>query len=105
MPACSACIQSNRWTRPAVACAAEQTDAIVTLEEHNCRGGLGSAVADVLAQSGFGVPFGKIAVPDRFFSKAGSQAHFQAMMGDPVEMVTRLLSRQNVAASQKGRAA
>lgn len=91
----------------AVLCAAEQTGAIVTLEEHNCRGGLGSAVADVLAQAGIGVPFGKVAVPDRFFSKAGSQSHFQLLLGDPIELVVRLLSRNKVdkAPSQKGLAA
>ncbi len=71
--------------------AARETEAIVTLEEHNCHGGLGSAVADVLATAGTGVPFGKIAVPDRFWHVAGSQAHFRGLAGDPAELVVRLL--------------
>jgi len=80
----------------AVLRAARETRAIVTLEEHNCQGGLGSGVADVLAQACAGVPFAKVAVPDRFWHVAGSQAYFQAMAGDPVELVIRLLeAKQN----------
>lgn len=75
----------------AILAAARQTGAIVTLEEHNCRGGLGWAVADVLARAGTGVPFGKVAVPDRFWHEAGSQSHFQAMLDDPAELVIGLL--------------
>lgn len=94
----------------AVLTAARQTGAIVTLEEHNCRGGLGSAVADVLALAGAAVPFGKIAAPDRFWHEAGSQKHFQALMGDPAELVMRLVKRRPFARKaraeqRKGRAA
>ena len=82
--------------------AARETAAIVTLEEHNCHGGLGSAVADVLALAGTGVPFGKIAVPDRFWHVAGSQAHFRGLAGDPAELVARLLgSRRSLAESRR----
>lgn len=94
----------------AVLRAARQTGALVTLEEHNCRGGLGSVVADVLAQAGAGVPFGKVAAPDRFWHEAGSQAYFQAMLGDPADLVMRLLERRSIAQNscskrRKGRAA
>jgi transketolase len=75
----------------AVLQAAHETRAVVTLEEHNCHGGLGSAVADVLAQAGACVPFAKVAMPDRVWHVAGSQAYFQAMAGDPVGLVIRLL--------------
>ena len=90
--------------------AASQTGAIVTLEEHNCHGGLGSAVADVLALGGAGVPFAKVAAPDRHVHVAGSQAFFRAMAGDPVALVHRLLERQTAAralrpARRKGLAA
>ena len=74
--------------------AAAETGAIVTLEEHNIHGGLGSAVADVLAQAGAGVPFGKIAAPDRFWHTAGSQAHFRGLAGNPAELVVRLLKNR-----------
>jgi transketolase len=74
--------------------AAAETGAIVTLEEHNVHGGLGSAVADVLALAGAGVPFGKIAAPDRFWHTAGSQAYFRGLAGNPAEMVVRLLKNR-----------
>jgi transketolase len=74
--------------------AAQETGAIVTLEEHNRHGGLGTAVADVLAQAGANVPFAKVAAPDRHFHVAGSQAFFRAMAGDPVELVKRLLDQR-----------
>lgn len=46
-------------------CAAE-TGAIVTAEEHNVIGGLGSAVAEVLVESGKPVPMLRVGVEDTF---------------------------------------
>ena len=48
-----------------LACAAE-TGAIVTAEEHNVIGGLGSAVAEVLVESGKPVPMLRVGVEDTF---------------------------------------
>lgn len=45
--------------------AAKETGAIVTAEEHNVIGGLGSAVADVLAEH-YPVPLRKVGVKDKF---------------------------------------
>lgn len=45
---------------------ASKTDYIVTVEEHSIYNGLGSAVADVLAQNGKGVPQLKIGLNDEF---------------------------------------
>lgn len=45
---------------------AEETGAIVTAENHTIVGGLGSAVAEVLAESFCMVPMKRIGVPDRF---------------------------------------
>lgn len=47
-----------------VKCAAE-TGAIVSAEEHNVLGGLGSAVAEVLAEANAKVPMGFVGVQDR----------------------------------------
>ena len=46
--------------------AADQTAAILTVEEHNPHGGLGSAVGEVLALAGRAVRFGKQALPDDY---------------------------------------
>ena len=48
-----------------LSCAAE-TGAIVTAEEHNVIGGLGSAVAEVLVESGKPVPMLRVGVEDTF---------------------------------------
>ena len=46
--------------------AAADTGAIVTAEEHNVNGGLGSAVAEVLCESGKPVPMLRVGVEDTF---------------------------------------
>jgi len=50
----------------AILAAAAETGAILTVEEHNPYGGLGSAVADVIACSGRAVRFAKHALPDDY---------------------------------------
>ena len=45
---------------------AAATGAIVTAENHNITGGLGSAVAEVLMDEGIGLPFKRVGVQDRF---------------------------------------
>ncbi|HEV8242083.1 MAG TPA: transketolase C-terminal domain-containing protein [Thermoanaerobaculia bacterium] len=58
----------------AVRAAARQTAAIATLEQHSVIGGLGSAVAEVLAESPDArVRFRRIGVPSAFSERVGSQ--------------------------------
>ena len=45
---------------------ARATGAIVTAENHSIIGGLGSAVAEVLADAGIGLPFKRVGLADRF---------------------------------------
>jgi len=45
---------------------AAETGAIVTAENHNIIGGLGSAVAEVLVDEGIGLPFKRVGVQDQF---------------------------------------
>ena len=49
---------------------------IVTVEEHNVIGGLGSAVAEVIGEANFSAPkrFKRLGIPDVFPAKYGSQA-------------------------------
>jgi len=56
----------------AVLAAARETGAVVTVEEHNVLGGLGGAVAEVLAEAGVGVPFRRIGLPDSYVHIVGS---------------------------------
>lgn len=51
----------------------KETKAIVTLEEHSVIGGLGSAVAEFIAEDGYSIRFKRLAVPDRFTKVIGNQ--------------------------------
>jgi len=46
--------------------AIQETRRIITFEDHNIIGGLGSAVADIIALSGKGCAFEKVGIPDCF---------------------------------------
>jgi len=66
----------------AVLAAARETAAIVTLEEHSVIGGLGSAVAEVLAEAGERpIPFRRLGLPSEFASEVGDQAYLRAVHG------------------------
>jgi len=68
--------------RHAVLDAAQQTRGIVTLEEHSVIGGLGSVVAEVLAEAdGLPVPFKRIGLPSAFCSEIGTQDYLRQVHG------------------------
>lgn len=54
---------------------------IQTMEEHSVIGGLGSAVAEVIAESGRGIKFKRIGVPDKFSHYIGSQKFIKKQFG------------------------
>jgi len=51
----------------------ESFSKIITIEEHNIIGGLGSAVAEILAESSWRGEFKRIGVPDKFPREVGSR--------------------------------
>ena len=71
---------------------AKKTLVMVTLEEHSVIGGLGSAVSEVLAQSGLPVKFRCIGVPDRFTKTIGLQEHMRKANGLDVESIVKTIS-------------
>ena len=66
---------------------ARKIPAIFTLEEHSIIGGLGSAVAEVLAENRVNVIFKRIGVPDRFTKAVGSQEYMRRANGLSVEQI------------------
>jgi len=54
---------------------------IFTLEDHSVIGGLGSAVAEILAESGNSVPFKRLGAPDAFTDITGSIEYLQKANG------------------------
>jgi transketolase len=78
----------------AVLAAARETAAIVTLEEHSILGGLGGAVAEVLAEAdGPRVPFKRMGLPSAFSPYIGDQEYMQQQHGlDAASLETTLLA-------------
>ncbi|MBI5801765.1 MAG: transketolase [Verrucomicrobia bacterium] len=78
---------------------AARVPAILSIEEHTVIGGLGSAVAETLAEANFITPkrFKRIGIPDVFPDKYGSQATLLARYGITAEgaaaEICRLLGR------------
>ena len=64
--------------------AMEETGKIITVEDHNVIGGLGSAVAEVIAESGNGVAFQRLGLHD-FSSGYGTYAQVKEMNGIGIE--------------------
>ena len=77
---------------------AKSVQAVVTVEEHSTIGGLGSACAEALAESGLGgnFQFRRIGIPDVFPDQYGSQASLMARYGidsqSVVSVVRQLLN-------------
>jgi len=73
--------------------AAQETSAVATLEEHSVLGGLGSAVAQVLAESDVPkVPYTGIGLESAFAPAAGDQSYLRDLFGLSTEaVVSRLL--------------
>lgn len=68
--------------------------AIVTIEEHTIIGGLGSAVAELIAEASFDAPkrFKRIGIPDVFPDQYGSQASLMERYGITASRLTRVVS-------------
>lgn len=70
--------------------------AVVTVEDHNIIGGLGSAVAEVMAEAGSGKPLKRLGLQDVFGISGEGDAlldHFGMSAGDIAEAVRELVSR------------
>ena len=67
--------------REAIVAAAKETGHILTLEEHNLSGGVGSAVAEVLADENAFCHFRRLALPDVNVSLVGSQDWLREQYG------------------------
>lgn len=69
-----------------------ETKYMFTLEEHSIIGGLGSAVAEILAEAHSSVFFHRFGVPDKFTSITGSQPYLLEYNGLSVEKVGESIS-------------
>ena len=67
--------------KEAIIKAAKETKRIITVEEHNLSGGLGSAVAEVLADEGcLDIRFKRMALPDIYVHEVGDQQYLREQL-------------------------
>lgn len=72
---------------------AKNAKTLITIEEHVINGGLGSAVAEVLMDSGMAknLNFKRMALPDHFPDEYGSQESLLRSAGISVEHITKII--------------
>jgi len=79
----------------AIVRAIEETDLVVTLEEHNVGSGLGAAVAQVVAaHNGPRAAFRAYGLADAPYSRVGGYAYMREMLGDLEQFVLEGLRRK-----------
>ena len=77
----------------AVVKAAHETRAMVSVEEHNIIGGLGSAVSEALAENRTGIPFKRFGIRDNICYGVGSQEYHLRRNGVTVESISETIAR------------
>jgi len=83
--------------RDAIIKAVQETRRILTFEDHNIVGGLGSAVGDVIAESGKGCAFEKVGIPDEFTVigyPEDVQHHYKIDTDGIIEKVREVMGRE-----------
>ena len=79
--------------------AASETKAIITVEEHSIIGGLGSAVAEVLADNSCNVKFKRMGIPDKFCTNVGTHDELleecRLTIDDIISEVVKLISKES----------
>lgn len=75
--------------KEAIERAARNTKAIVTVEEHNYIGGLGSAIAEVLAEIPYQTRFRRLGIKDFFVHRIGSHDYLREKAGLSAESIER----------------
>lgn len=77
--------------------AARETGGIITVEDHLVTGGLGTAVAEVLADAGLGIRFKRLGIPDDGFPSLGDMYELYAHYGyDPAGIKRQVRSMVGV---------
>jgi len=78
--------------KAAILSAARETGAIISVEEHSIIGGLGSAVAEILAEGQLAIPFRRIGLQD-IFSGIGTQEQLWEKYGMGVRHIADVAER------------
>lgn len=83
--------------KDAILKAGEETSLIITIEEHTIIGGLGGAVAEVLAETGSGTPLKRLGLQDIFAIMSGSHQDLKKRYGITAEtIVSEVLNTKSI---------
>ena len=63
------------------------------MEEHNVNGGLGSLVAEVLAEAGAGIPLKRLGIPDGEYAAAADRGWLRKHHGFDAASVAELAQK------------
>jgi transketolase len=89
----STCVVNMSSVRPVdtehIARLATRSGRVVTVEEHSVHGGIGSLVAETLAERGLSVRFARLGIPEGEFAKAGPRAQIRAHYGIDAQGIQR----------------
>ena len=79
--------------RETVLALAEKYDDLITVEEHSITGGFGSAVSEIVAESGSGCRIHRIGLKDCFTTAVGDQAYLRHVYGMDAEAIADLAEK------------
>ncbi|HHG8773606.1 TPA: transketolase family protein [Raoultella planticola] len=74
----------------ALLAALKGSKAVITVEEHNVNGGLGSLVAEVLAEAGVGIPLKRLGIPDGEYAAAADRGWMRQHHGFDAQAIATL---------------
>lgn len=80
-------------TRTVIACA-QSHELIVTCEEHNIVGGLGTAVAEVMAETSSRARLLRVGIPDAYCTTVGTQSHLREQYGLTGRQIARRILKE-----------
>lgn len=74
----------------ALLAALKGSNAVITVEEHNVNGGLGSLVAEVMAEAGIGIPLKRLGIPDGEYAAAADRGWMRQHHGFDAQAIIAL---------------
>lgn len=69
----------------------EQSERVVTLEEHLLNGGMGSSVAEVLVDNGKTIPLKRFGIRDKYYYAYGGRNNIQSLCGLDADSITQAI--------------
>ncbi|MCF6933089.1 transketolase C-terminal domain-containing protein, partial [Klebsiella pneumoniae] len=68
---------------------------VITVEEHNVNGGLGSLVAEVLAEAGVGIALQRLGIPDGEYAAAADRGWMRQYHGFDAAAIVALVQKRD----------